>query len=180
LSETAAGWLAGRTPAEAAIETVWGHGLHRLTLSLHATTDPTPDALTTSVRGVLFRRGGVMVVRDPGADHVIPGGRREAGERLEATLAREIAEETGWTYASARPFAAMHFRHETPKPEGYQYPYPDFFQRLYVLEAADHDRRRIVRDGWESRSRLMPIGRALSILAPAQTAILRLALAARL
>ena len=120
-----------------------------------------------------------MVVRDPGGDHVVPGGRREPGETLMQTLAREIAEETGWRFSSARAFAALHFRHLTPAPDGHPYPYPDFFQPLFVLEAGDYDRRRIVRDAWESRSRMTPIARAAAVVLAEQKPILTLALAAR-
>jgi 8-oxo-dGTP pyrophosphatase MutT (NUDIX family) len=175
----ASAWLNGRTAHGPPLDVDWGRGAHRLALSLYATHEVTPDALTTSVRGVLFRRSQVMVVRDPGGDHVIPGGRREPGETLMQTLAREIAEETGWRFSSARPFAVLHFRHLTPKPDGYPYPYPDFFQPLFVLEASDHDRRRIVRDAWESRSRMIPIARAGAAVLAEQKPILALALAAR-
>jgi len=178
LSEAEA-WLSGRAPAEPPTTVVWGRDKHILRLSLYATGDETPDALTTSVRGVLFKGRRVMVVRDPPGDHVIPGGRREPGETLMQTLEREIAEETGWRFSEARRFGALHFRHETPRPHAYPYPHPHFFQPLYRLEASDHDRRRIVRDGWETRSRMTPIARAFATLGGEQTAILRLALAAR-
>jgi 8-oxo-dGTP pyrophosphatase MutT (NUDIX family) len=179
MRDLAGAWLADRERAGPVIEAVWGHGLHRLSLSLYATADAPPDALTTSVRGVLFHRANVMVVSDPGAEHVIPGGRREPGETQDETLAREIGEETGWTFVSAAPFAVMHFHHETPEPDGYPYPYPDFFQPLFVLEAGDHARGRILRDDWETGSRMTPFRRALATLAAPQIAILGLALAAR-
>jgi 8-oxo-dGTP pyrophosphatase MutT (NUDIX family) len=179
VSDDARAWLAGRSPEGPALDVVWGRGAHRLALSLYATSEATPDALTTSVRGVLFRRRCVMVLRDPGGDHVMPGGRREPGETLMQTLVREIAEETGWRFSSARAFAALHFRHLTPKPDGYPYPYPDFFQPLFVLEAGDYDRRRIVRDDWETRSRMTPIARAAAVILAEQKPILTLALAAR-
>jgi 8-oxo-dGTP pyrophosphatase MutT (NUDIX family) len=177
LSEAAA-WLAGREPVEPPTSVVWGRGEHILRLALYATDAETPDALTTSVRGVLFKGRQVMVVRDPPGDHVMPGGRREPGETLMQTLVREIAEETGWRFGGARQFGVLHFRHESPKPDAYAYPYPDFFQPLYVLEATDHDRSRIIRDGWETRSRMAPIAHAFARVGGEQTAILRLAIAA--
>ncbi len=120
------------------------------------------------------------MIRDPdGSHHVIPGGRREAGESQADALVREIAEETGWRFERAKRFGFLHFRHLSPKPDDYPYPYPDFFQTLYVVEATDHDRQRIRRDGWETHSRLTPIARALQLVTDDQKTILRLAIAAR-
>ncbi len=54
-----------------------------------------PLALVTSVRAVVFRGDEVLVIREPGGDHyIIPGGRREAGQTIAATLRRELPEET--------------------------------------------------------------------------------------
>ncbi len=173
-------WLAPLSAAGAAISLRWGRGQHQLVRRTYATPIEPPDALVSSVRAVVFRRGAVAVLRDPdGSLHVIPGGRRETGEAQMQTLVREIAEETGWRFADATRFGFLHFRHLTPKPNDYPYPYPDFFQTLYSVEAADHDRRRIVRDGWETHSRLTPIARALDIVTDDQKPILRLAVAAR-
>lgn len=173
-------WLGGLTPADAApLLTVWG-GVHRLERRLYATDKAPPDALVSSVRAVVFRKGAVCVIRDPdGSGHVMPGGRREAGELQADALVREICEETGWRFENPRRFGFLHFHHLTPRPDGYAYPYPDFFQTLHVVEAADHDRRRIVRDQWETHSRMTPIGRAMTGVRDEQAALLRLAVAAR-
>jgi 8-oxo-dGTP pyrophosphatase MutT (NUDIX family) len=180
VSETAlADWLAGLTPAGDALPLVWGEA-HRLERRLYATLEAPPDVLVSSVRAVVFRKGAVVVIRDhDGSSHIMPGGRREAGESQEDALAREIGEETGWRFGAAGPFGFLHFRHLTPKPEGYAYPYPDFFQTLYVVEATDHERRRIVRDNWETHSRMTPIARASQMITDDQKPILRLAGAAR-
>ncbi len=86
-----------------------------------------PLSLVTSVRAVLFHDRTVMVMQDGDHRyHVVPGGRREPGESIEATLRREILEETGWTLAAHHPLGLAHFRHLTPRPDDYPYPYPDF------------------------------------------------------
>jgi 8-oxo-dGTP pyrophosphatase MutT (NUDIX family) len=175
-----ADWL-GRLAAadDEPLVVVWG-GVHRLERRLYVTPAEPPDALVSSVRAVVFRKGSVATIRDPdGSNHVIPGGRREAGEAQDAALAREIAEETGWRFTAAKRFGFLHFRHLTPRPDGYAYPYPDFFQTLYAVEATDHDRRRVVRDQWETHSRMTPITRALATIRDEQAAILRFAIAAR-
>ncbi|HEX4196957.1 MAG TPA: NUDIX domain-containing protein [Caulobacteraceae bacterium] len=175
-----ADWLGRLAPADAAPRlNVWGGGV-RLEQRLYATGEPPPDALVSSVRAVVFRKSMVCVIRDPdGSGHVMPGGRRETGESQDAALVREIAEETGWRFEAARRFGFLHFRHLARRPEGYAYPYPDFFQSLHVVEAIEHDRRRIVRDQWETHSRMTPIGRALASVRDEQALLLRLAIAAR-
>jgi len=174
-----AGWLASLAPAdEAPLPATWGD--QRLERRLYATAEAPPDDLVSSVRAVVFRKGAVVVIRDhDGSGHIMPGGRREAGESQDEALVREIGEETGWRFEAARCFGFLHFRHLTPKPEGYAYPYPEFFQTLHVVEATGHDRRRIVRDDWETHSRMTPIGRALAAVRDEQKLILRLAVAAR-
>lgn len=174
-------WLGGLAAVDdRPVITVWG-GVHRLERRFYVTQDPPPDELVSSVRAVVFRKGDVVVIRDPdGSHHVMPGGRREAGESQAQALVREVAEETGWRFQDPRHFGLLHFRHLTPRPSNYPYPYPDFFQTLSVVEASDHDRRRIARDGWETHSRMTPIARALAAVRDEQTTILRLAVAARL
>jgi ADP-ribose pyrophosphatase YjhB (NUDIX family) len=175
-----ADWLASLTPADdAPLTSVWGEA-HRLERRLYASPEAPPDDLVSSVRAVVFRQRAVVVIRDhDGSSHIMPGGRREAGETQEDALAREIGEETGWRFEAARRFGFLHFHHLTPRPADYPYPYPDFFQTLHVVEAVDHERRRIVRDDWETHSRLTPIARALTAVRDEQKPILRLAVAAR-
>ena len=173
-------WLDGLVADGPPLTTIWGRDQHELVRRTYATTLEPPDDLVSSVRAVVFRKGDVMVLRDPdGSLHVIPGGRREAGELQIETLIREIGEETGWRFAVAKRFGFLHFRHMTPKPDDYPYPYPDFFQPLFLVEATQHDRRRIQYDGWETHSRLTPIARALEIIVDDNKPILRLAVAAR-
>ena len=48
-----------------------------------------------SVKGVLLRRGSVVLLENERAEWQLPGGRLEPGETPEECLAREIAEELG-------------------------------------------------------------------------------------
>jgi 8-oxo-dGTP pyrophosphatase MutT (NUDIX family) len=176
--DDAQGWLETLAPSSDAQETWWGPSL--LTHRLYLTETSAPDNLTSSIRAVLFKDRRVMVVRDhDGSGHVIPGGRREAGEDQMATLRRELAEETGWAISSARPIGFIHFRHLTARPPDYAYPYPLFFQALYVAEASDFDRRRIRRDNWETNSAMMTLPRARATIRDDQRTLLNAAIGAR-
>ena len=51
----------------------------------YLTAEEPPLAAVTSVRAVVCREAGVLVVREPtGAHYVVPGGRREAGAAVAA------------------------------------------------------------------------------------------------
>lgn len=95
-----------------------------------------PIPYITSVRAIVFQGNKVLVVQDRDNHyHIVPGGRREADERLEETLQREVLEETGWVVKDVHPLGFVHFHHLTPCPPDYVYPYPDFIQLLYVAAA---------------------------------------------
>lgn len=104
----------------------------RFHLTSYLCARPPPLALIGSARAVLLRPEQgveVMVVRDPGSVHVLPGGRRRAGESLEQTLRRELLEETGWTIHQPHLLGVRHFHH-CRTPDGR--PFPDFFQVVFV------------------------------------------------
>jgi 8-oxo-dGTP pyrophosphatase MutT (NUDIX family) len=77
----------------------------------------------------------VLVVREQNGAHVWPGGRREPNETLIQTAQREVLEETGWTVTAMRLLGFVHYRHLTPRPADYPYPYPDFFQVIFAARA---------------------------------------------
>ena len=139
-----------------------------------------PDELLTSVRGVVFRQGRVMVIHDSaGSAHVMPGGRREAGETETQTLEREIAEETGWSVAAAIRIGRLVYEHLSPRPPDYAYPFPRFIQSLFLVEAGRFRRADIRRGQWERGSSLSSLRRARSLLPADQLQLLTLALARR-
>jgi mutator protein MutT len=57
--------------------------------------------LPISVKGVLVRRGRVLVLRNERGEWELPGGRLDNGETPEEALTREIREETGLTITVA-------------------------------------------------------------------------------
>jgi 8-oxo-dGTP pyrophosphatase MutT (NUDIX family) len=153
-----AAFFAGRTPL-AAERVVWPSGIELLCTSYLVDTPPPLD-LVTSVRCVVFRGDAVLVVRDPFGVHVLPGGRRELGETLAATLRRELLEETGWSVAEPRLLACLRFRHLTPKPEHYPFPYPEFLQLVYVAEAVAHYPETLLHDPIEGTAAFVPLAEA--------------------
>lgn len=100
------------------------------------TGDLPPLALITSVRCIVLRADVVLVVRNPHEVHVVPGGRREAGESLLETLRRQVLEETGWAVTDLRLLGCAHLRHLTLRPPSYPFPCPDFAHVVYTAEAA--------------------------------------------
>jgi 8-oxo-dGTP pyrophosphatase MutT (NUDIX family) len=139
-----------------------------------------PLELISSVRAVVLRDEGVLVVRDPGAVHILPGGRREPGETLLETLRREVLEETGWTLDEPKLLGVRHFRHLQPKPAGYAHPYPDFFQAVYTADADGFHPARRETDGFELGSGFRPLAEVWRLeLPPNERLFLSAALARR-
>lgn len=132
----------------------WGE--LRLHVTSYLCADLPPAELLTSARAVVLRASGVLVVRDPVGVHILPGGRREAGETPAQTVRREVLEETGWAIGPPTLLGVKHFRHRSPKPGGYPYPYPDFFQVVYAAHAHHLDPNGRERDGYELGAEFHP------------------------
>lgn len=132
----------------------WGDYLLRRTYFL--STETPPLEYVTSVRCICLKDDAVLVMRNRTHQHLLPGGRREAGESLEDTLRREILEESGCTLAAPTLLGFIHYHHLTPKPDGYLYPYPDFIQLVYAARVVSQVVAPIV-DDWELASSFVPI-----------------------
>lgn len=131
-----AAFLSGRTPA--AIEhVVWPQTGGEFDFCAYLTPDPPPLDLVVSARAILIRDGLVLAFDSgTGTTHVIPGGRREPGESLEGTLAREIREEIGCEIAPGpRPLGFIQLHNCLPRRHGSPYPYPDSLWIVYAANA---------------------------------------------
>ena len=89
-------------------------------------------------------------------------------------------EETGWTVHAVGQIGFIHFHHLAEKPEGYEYPYPDFIWPIYVAEATGYRADIIIPDDYVKNSRFIPIEDVKKLpLDVGQHALLDVALAMR-
>lgn len=158
--------LASVTPA-AVSETAWRNGTMPLRVSAYLGIAAIPDELIISVR-CLVRVGDQVVVctdRD-GTTHALPGGRRQQGETLLATAAREVHEETGWLVQESglHQLGWLHIEHLGPLPDDHPYPHPDFCQVVLAgraRERANGGGAWTDSDGYVINSQLMSADHAL-------------------
>lgn len=148
-------FLAERTPLS--FETAkWG--TMDLQIRHYASDELPPDHLVTSVRAVVLASGSVLVIREPtGDEHIVPGGRRKAGESLEDTVRREVLEETCWTVADLSVLAVGHFHITSVVPADYSYPSPDFLQLIYLTKALQLHDERAIQDDWVAGCEMVPV-----------------------
>jgi ADP-ribose pyrophosphatase YjhB (NUDIX family) len=142
----------------------WNDSPLQLELKSYLIDAPPPAEYVTSVRAIFVREGrvGVMTNLD-GTRHILPGGRVESDEDWLTTLRRELLEEGGWSFSKADLLGVISFRHLTPLPEGYPYPYPDFLQVVYLAQgSAAGDAARKESD-YEVDAALVPIEEAHSL-----------------
>lgn len=155
-------FLSRHTPL-ASGEEIWGSPEYPqpLRLTWYRTDEAPPLAYVTSVRAIVFRGGEVLVVREPnGKPYIIPGGRCEAGESIEATVRREVLEEVGWALGTLIPLGFVHLRNLGPCPPDHPYPYPDAFQTIFVAEAAAYRPEALIFDEWVASSAFLPVAEA--------------------
>jgi 8-oxo-dGTP pyrophosphatase MutT (NUDIX family) len=134
----------------------WGD-LGILKICCYLGNEEPPLDYVASVRCLVFRDGCLIVQRDRTTTHILPGGRREAGETPEDALRREVLEETGWKVSGETMLGWMHFHHLSPKPPDHPYPYPDSIQVMYTAVAESFSPADKLDDGYEVESVLLPI-----------------------
>lgn len=155
-------FLAGKTPFHET-ETRWADGTLPLRVRYYHSNELPPDRYVTSVRCLLLKGDSVLVLRNREGYHVLPGGRCEAGEGFEQTLQREVAEETGWTIRAVSRLGFIHLEHLGPKPSGYRFPHPHFFQIVYTARASELMPDSMGDDDYEESAAFVPMGRLDSL-----------------
>lgn len=156
-------FLARQTPFSEE-KAIWGNGTIHLTITGYFSDEFPPEEYITSVRSLVFRDDCILVLTNRDERHIVPGGRREANESLEETLRREVLEESGWAIMHPRLLAVIHLHHTSPKPPDYPYPYPDFFQLIYISDAGIYHPESIMEDDYELHSAFYPIDEARKLL----------------
>jgi 8-oxo-dGTP pyrophosphatase MutT (NUDIX family) len=134
---------------------VWGNGTTPLAIKSYLSQDLPPLDFVTSVRAVVIRDDDVLVVRDPGGYHIIPGGQREADETLLQTLQRELQEETGWSLSNIRLIGFKHFHYLGPRLATFPI-YPDFLQIIYSAKPEAFHPQAQEQNGYELEAGFRP------------------------
>lgn len=180
MNEDLAAFLARHEPVAEAWP-VWGDGRLPLHERTYLSRYLPPDRYVSSVRAVLFHRDEVMLITGPNQEpYVVPGGRREPDESVAVTLQRELLEETGWRLGRTAVLGFTHFRHLSPKPADYPYPYPDFVQVVFTAMAATFHPEAIQDDPYVARASFQPTAVALTLpMAAGQRELLRAAMQQR-
>ncbi len=150
-------FLAGKRPFHET-EALWASGTMPLRVHYFCSGEQPPEQFVTSVRCLVLQNDSVLVLRNRKGNHILPGGRREEGETFEQTLRREVAEETGWTIESISRLGFIHLEHLKPKPPGYQFLHPQFFQIVYTARASKHVPALMCTDDYEEEATFVPIG----------------------
>ena len=144
-------------------ETRWSDGALPLRVRYFLSNEQPPQQLVSSVRCLVLKGDSVLVLRNREGYHILPGGRREAGESFEQTLHREVAEETGWTIRAVSRLGFIHLEHKEPKPAGYRFPHPHFFQVVYAACASKYMPDSMGDDDYEESAAFVPMGRLASL-----------------
>lgn len=130
-------FLADHSPA-AEDSVFWANGTLPLKSTLYLSDSVPPLDVILSVRCLVFDADTVLVMRDIDEQHIVPGGRREAGESFEQTVRRELFEESGYALGTLYPLGFVHHHRLAPIPEGDVYPHADFFWLIRYAEVGAH------------------------------------------
>ena len=118
---------------------VWWGGMCHLEVTARVTDEPPLGHLVSNFRALILDRDHVVFARSRDGQIHLPGGRVETGEQPLSALARELREEVGVRGHAAALIGRIRFRHLTPKPAGYPYPYPVFEQVVYLVTEPEFD-----------------------------------------
>jgi ADP-ribose pyrophosphatase YjhB (NUDIX family) len=149
----------------------WRGGQIDLENQVYLTDRPSLPSLTSSGRCIVMSRGKVLVMSNPTDTHILPGGRIEPGESITDATRREVREETGLELDGLVQLGILVYRHLTPKPPVYRYPYPIFLNTIYVAEAMNPGDL-TVNDTYELAGEFVPHAEALTRIAEYQRVLL--------
>jgi 8-oxo-dGTP pyrophosphatase MutT (NUDIX family) len=155
MGETLDAFLTGLIPVHES-ESIWG-GATRLRLRWYLTANHPPGEFVTSIRCIVLSGDSMLVMRNRDGQHIWPGGRREAGETPQQTIARELMEEAGCVPGEVTPIGFVHLRRLTPVPADHPFPAPDFCWLVYATEATSLDPAHTVQDDYEEGADLVPL-----------------------
>lgn len=134
----------------------WRRGIE-LSIGGYLSEEAPPAELVSSVRAIVLREDSLLVMNNLDGDHILPGGRVEAGETHEEALRRELLEEAGVEFAIVGRVGFMHLRHTTPRPDDYPFLYPDFIWPIWAASFVEFKPDLMVDDGYEVSSRFVPL-----------------------
>ncbi len=167
-------FLAERQPLDQHVAH-WAGGSIELDVQTFATAGALPPAaLATSGRCIVLGGRFVLLMSNDDSDHILPGGRLEPGESIEEATRREVWEEAGLDLPNLSPLGLMVFRHGTPRPAGYAYPYPLFTNIIFVTQLG-RPFPLTLGDDYEREGRFVSVETALERIAPHERELLQLA-----
>ena len=165
------GLLSGLSPV-CCERVTWRGGQIELETHVFLTGHAPPPALTSSGRCIVLANTSVLLMSNPSDTHILPGGRIEPGESIEEATNREIREETGLHVTALTRIGFLLYRHLTPRPTVYTYPYPVFLNSVHVAGALNPEEL-LVNDTYEMTGEFVPFVEAEQRIPEYQRLLLR-------